>query len=62
MSATPRICGFCGDRYDSDTVHACWVLDKIEWQENLAGPVPSNYAPLGRDIEADSDWRTNHGV
>jgi hypothetical protein len=55
-----RSCGFCGDRYDSDTVHECWVQEKLSAQENLREPIPTDYVPLGRDIEADADWQTNH--
>ena len=54
-----RSCGFCGDSYD--TTHECWVLEKTQGQENLPAPMPSDYVPLGRDIETDADWYTNHG-
>ena len=55
-----RSCGFCGDRYDSDTVHECWVVEKLYAQENLPGPT-YDYVPC-RGVESDADWRERHGV
>jgi len=50
-------CGHCGDRYPGTSVHNCWALAKV-WSQADA---PSDLAPLGRPVESDADWYTNHG-
>jgi hypothetical protein len=54
-----RTCGHCGDRYDADLPHACYVLDRLSAQESLPSPIPSDYASE-RPTLSDAAWLEQH--
>jgi len=54
-------CIECGDRWPSDQTHECWVRVKLATQNRMPASWPTDVAMLGRPIETDADWYTNHG-
>lgn len=45
-------CGACGDRFPVDTKHECWVVEKVQSQENLWEICPICFDPI-----YTSHWR-----
>lgn len=50
-----RSCGHCGDSYDVETIHECWVLSRLRAQETLAAPAVTDYAS-SRPALSDQAW------
>jgi hypothetical protein len=57
-----RTCGVCGDNVPDDGHIAdgnCWVIQKMEVQENLDPLIASDYAVM-RPALTDAEWNAAH--